>query len=85
MLLQTDVTGLPVLVVGPLGLIDASVRRWQRAGAVVTTLTSKSAAVGHFAGRVDRPAHGSIDVDDGGVNAAGGVRSSCSSALPASG
>ncbi|RKT78417.1 uroporphyrin-III C-methyltransferase [Terracoccus luteus] len=37
MLLQTDVGGVPVLVVGASGEVDASVRRWSRAGAVVTT------------------------------------------------
>ncbi|GAA5022056.1 hypothetical protein GCM10023258_11980 [Terrabacter aeriphilus] len=36
MLIDTDLTGLPVLVVGPPGLTTSVVRRHERAGAVVT-------------------------------------------------
>lgn len=36
MLIETDLRGLPVLVVGPPGLTAAAVRRYERAGAVVS-------------------------------------------------
>lgn len=39
-LIETDLTGLPVLVVGPPGLTAASVRRYERAGAVVSVAAS---------------------------------------------
>jgi uroporphyrin-III C-methyltransferase len=39
-LIETDLTGLPVLVVGPPGLTAAAVRRHERAGAVVTVAAS---------------------------------------------
>ncbi|MGO4600933.1 uroporphyrinogen-III C-methyltransferase [Terrabacter sp. 2YAF2] len=40
MLIETDLTGLPVLVVGPPGLTTETVRRYQRAGAVVSVAAS---------------------------------------------
>lgn len=40
MLLETDVAGQPVLVVGPVGLTDAAARRLVRAGADVSVATS---------------------------------------------
>lgn len=39
-LIETDLTGLPVLVVGPPGLTASVVRRHERAGAVVTVAAS---------------------------------------------
>ncbi|MCU1535998.1 MAG: Uroporphyrin-III methyltransferase [Humibacillus sp.] len=43
MLIETDVTGLAVLVVGPVGVTSAAARRWTRAGAQVVTVTECSA------------------------------------------
>jgi uroporphyrin-III C-methyltransferase len=39
-LIDTDLTGLPVLVLGPLGLTASVVRRYEHAGAAVTLVTS---------------------------------------------
>ena len=40
MLIETDLRGLPVLVVGPPGLTAGTVRRYERAGAVVSVAAS---------------------------------------------
>ena len=43
MLIDTDLTDVPVLVVGPSGALPPVVRRYSRAGAVVTTAASSDA------------------------------------------
>ena len=47
MLIETDLTGLPVLVVGPRGLTTETVRRYQRAGAVVSVAASPGDVTTH--------------------------------------
>jgi len=51
-LIETDLTGLPVLVVGPPGLTDSVVRRHERAGAVVTVAASPGDVTAEVCARV---------------------------------
>ncbi|GAA2021196.1 hypothetical protein GCM10009740_07120 [Terrabacter terrae] len=43
MLIETDLTGLPVLLIGPAGAIGAAERRYRRAGAVVDVVDAPDA------------------------------------------
>jgi uroporphyrin-III C-methyltransferase len=51
-LIETDLTGLPVLVVGPAELIGAAERRYRRAGAVVYAIASSDELTPQLCARV---------------------------------
>ncbi|WP_229674971.1 uroporphyrinogen-III C-methyltransferase [Terrabacter tumescens] len=50
-LIETDLMGLPVLVVGPPGLTASTVRRYERAGAVVSVVTAPGGVTGEACAR----------------------------------